>query len=173
MTTVDPVSGLPSLLRRVIIGRNPRRTLIRMAVWVLAVVLLSKFALLPIRVQGISMMPTYKANSINFVNCLAYRFHSPRRGDVVGIKLAGIHVMYLKRVIGLPGETIYFHNGQVFINGEALDEPYVIYPCNWEHDPEQIGPDEYYVVGDNRSMDFSLHEQGRSSRDRIVGKILL
>ena len=173
MATVAEVSDPPSWLQRVLIGRNPRRTLVRMAVWVVAAVLISKYVLLPIRVQGISMMPTYKAGSINFVNCLAYWFHPPRRGDVVGIKLAGPHVMYMKRVIGLPGETITFHEGHVFINGELLTENYIKYPCNWEHEPELIGPNEYYVVGDNRQMDFYDHEQGRSKRDRIVGKIVL
>jgi signal peptidase I len=173
MASAAEVSEPPSLLRRVLIGRNPRRTMVRMAVWVVAAVLISKYVLLPIRVQGISMMPTYKAGSINFVNCLVYRFHPPQRGDVVGIKLAGPHVMYMKRVIGLPGETITFHEGHVFINGELLTEDYIKYPCNWEHEPELIGPNEYYVVGDNRSMDFYDHEQGRSKRDRIVGKIVL
>ncbi len=173
MATVDSASGPPSWLRRVLIGRNPKRTLVRMAIWIAAVVLISQFVLLPIRVQGISMQPTYKAGTINFVNCLAYRFRSPRRGDIVSIKLAGRHVMYLKRIIGLPGETIAFHNGQVYINGQPLEEPYLKFPCAWEHEQEQIGPDEYYVVGDNRSMEFYDHEQGRSTRDRIVGKILL
>ncbi len=173
MTTVEGISEPPSVLRRVLIGRNPRRTLLRMAVWVAAVLLISRFVLLPIRVQGISMLPTYKTSSINCVNCLAYAFHPPRRGDVVAIKLAGRHVMYLKRIIGLPGETIAFHEGHVFINGQELAEPYLKYPCNWEHQAELIGPNEYYVVGDNRSMDFYNHEQGISTRDRIVGKILL
>jgi len=166
-------AAAPSLLRRLIIGRSPKRTLLRTFIWALVCILIGKFVLLPIRVQGISMMPTYKPNKVNFINRLAYLFHPPRRGDIVAIKLAGPHVMYLKRVVGLPGETVAFHDGHILINGEVLEEPYLIYRCNWEHEPEQVGPDEYYVVGDNRSMDFFDHEQGRSTRDRIVGKILL
>lgn len=173
MTIVEPGTESSSWLRRAIIGRSPKRTLVRMVIWVVGIVVISQFVLLPIRVQGISMLPTYKASSINFINCLAYKFHPPQRGDVVGIKLAGHHVMYMKRIIGLPGETITFHEGHVFINGELLPEPYLKFPCNWEHEPEQIGPNEYYVVGDNRSMDFFGHEQGRSSRERIVGKVIL
>jgi len=61
----------------------------------------------------------------------------------------------------------------VFINGHVLPEPYVKTPCNWEHEVEQVGPDEYYVVGDNRSMDYEQHTQGRAERSRIVGKIIL
>ena len=168
-----PTPAAPSLLRRLIIGRRPKRTLVRTLIWALGCVLIGKFVLLPIRVQGISMMPTYQPNKVNFVNRLAFLFHSPRRGDIVAIKLAGPHVMYLKRVVGLPGETVAFHEGHILINGEILEEPYIVYRCNWEHEPEQVGPNEYYVVGDNRTMDFFDHEQGRSTRDRIVGKILL
>ena len=173
MGTEGPTPPPPSLLRRLIIGRNPKRTLARTVIWALACILIGKFVLLPIKVQGISMMPTYKPNKINLVNRLAYAFHPPQRGDIVAIKLAGFHLMYLKRIVGLPGETVAFHEGRLLINGEPLDEPYLIYHCNWEHEPELVGPNEYYVVGDNRSMDFFDHEQGRATRDRIVGKIVL
>jgi len=162
-----------SWLKRVLIGRDPAQTLARTVVWVALCLLMGKFVLLPIRVHGISMMPTYKEGQINFVNRLAYIFHDPRRGDPVAIRLAGDHVMYLKRIIALPGETLEFRHGHAFINGRLLDEPYVKYNCDWDHPPEKIGPGEYYVVGDNRSMDFSEHEQGKAWRKQIVGKPLL
>jgi signal peptidase I len=173
MGTEGGESVPPGLLRRVLIGRNPKNTLLRAAFWVLLCVLISQFVLLPIRVQGVSMLPTYRENGVNAVNHLAYLFHPPRRGDVVAIRYAGKHIMLLKRVVALPGETIRFHQGRVFINGELLDEPYVQYRCNWEHEEEVVGPDEYYVVGDNRSMDFNDHTQGRAERKRIMGKVLL
>ncbi|HTL59566.1 MAG TPA: signal peptidase I [Candidatus Limnocylindrales bacterium] len=173
MATEGPRPAGASLLRRLVIGRNPKRTLMRTAIWALACIVIAKFILLPIKVQGISMAPTYKANQVNFINRLAYSFHPPRRGDVVAIKLAGTHVMYLKRIVGLPGETVAFTKGRLLINGEVLPEPYLAYGCNWEHEPELVGQDEYYVVGDNRSMDFFDHEQGRTTRERIVGKIVL
>ncbi len=165
-----PASGW---LRRVLIGSDPARTLARIVVWVTVCLLGYKFVMVPIRVHGISMMPTYREGRVNVVNRLAYLFHEPRRGDTVAIKLAGEHVMYLKRIIGLPGEIIEFRGGHAYINGQCLDEPYVQYPCNWEHPPEKIGPGEYYVVGDNRSMDFGEHYQGKAWRSRIVGKTLL
>jgi signal peptidase I len=159
---------------RVVIGRDPKRTLMRAVIWVGLIVLSSQFVLLPIRLQGPSMLPTYTENGVNFVNCLAYLFHPPRRGDIVAVRLpAGKHVMYCKRIIALPGETIAFHRGEVVINGRVLDEPYVKLRGNWEREPERVGPDEYYVVGDNRSMDFVFHEQGLANRKRIVGKVLL
>ncbi len=160
-------------IKRVLIGSDPTRTLARIVIWVAVCLLAYKFALVPIKVQGISMMPTYKEGRVNFVNKLAYLFHEPRRGDTVAIKLAGEHVMYLKRIIALPGETLEFHGGHAFINGQVLDEPYVKYSCNWEHPPEKLDPGEYYVVGDNRSMDFSEHYQGKAWRKQILGKTLL
>ena len=164
---------VPSWLRRAIIGRNPPRTLMRAALLAAACYLIAQYVLVPIRVHGISMLPTYQDNRVNFVNRLAYLFHEPQRGDVVAIRLAGTHVMYMKRIVALPGERISFHKGQLLINGEPLDEPYIKLGCYWEEPPQQVGPGEYYVVGDNRSMAFRDHEQGRAVRRRIMGKVLL
>jgi signal peptidase I len=164
-----------SWLQRVLIGRNPRRTLVRLAVLVAPLsYVVFKFVLVPVHVDGGSMLPTYHTRGINFVNRLAYLFHEPRRGDVVAIGLqAGAHVMYMKRIVGLPGETVAFHRGRLYINGKLLAEPYVKVPCDWEHEPEQVGPRQYYVVGDNRDMPWNDHAHGRAARDRIMGKIVL
>lgn len=160
--------------RTILIGRHPRRTLIRIGVIVVTCVLLRAFVVLPISVDGPSMLPTYKSGTVNFVNRLAYLRHEPRRGDVVTIRLAGESVMFMKRVIGLPGETVAFSNGRLLVNGRALDEPYVKFKCNWDFVPDrsQLGEDEYYVVGDNRSMPPTDHTQGAAKRERIVGKLL-
>ena len=164
----------PSWLQRVLIGRNPKRTLVRVVVLVVASFVVFKFVLVPVRVDGGSMLPTYKENGVNFVNRLAYLFHEPRRGDVVAIGLqAGAHVMYMKRIVGLPGESVAFHNGRLFINGQPLYEPYVKLPCYWEHAPEQVGSDQYYVVGDNRDNAWNDHSRGRTERSQIIGKLLL
>jgi signal peptidase I len=174
----DP-SLRPHWLQVLAIGRRPKTTLIRIAVLVVVCVVTFKFVLLPIRVDGISMEPTYHTGQVNCINRLAYLRHEPQRGDIVSVRLskpAGIaspSLMFMKRIIGLPGETVAFHHGRAFINGQPLDEPYIKNSCDWEHAPIQCGPDQYYVVGDNRSMPFELHTQGRAERDRIVGKLLL
>lgn len=160
-------------LRRIVIGRNPRRTMLRVVLWVLGLYLLSSYVLVPVRIDGASMMPTYRDRGVNAINRLAYLFHAPQRGDVVGIKMAGPHAMYMKRIIALPGETLEFQEGRAVINGRVLDEPYLKYPCNWETPPIKIEPGEYYVVGDNRSMDFNDHMKGRAWRTQILGKALL
>ena len=119
------------------------------------------------------MLPTYKENRVNLVSRLAYRWSEPKRGDVIAIRFAGPHMMLMKRIVGMPGETISFHRGHVLINGEPLTEPYVQLTCTWELPPEKIGPNEYYVVGDNRSMPPNDHTKGRATRNRIIGKVLL
>jgi signal peptidase I len=164
-----------SWLRTILIGRNPRRTLIRIGVIVATCLLLRAYVVVPIRVGGPSMLPTYRPGGVNFVNRLAYLRHEPQRGDVVAIRLAGESVMFMKRVIGLPGETVEFANGHLLINGHYQDEPYVKFKCNWNFVPERsrLGEDEYYVVGDNRSMAHTDHTQGAARRARIVGKVLL
>jgi signal peptidase I len=163
----------------VLIGRRPKNTLLRILVLAAVCFITFKFILLPIRVEGISMEPTYHNHRVNCVNRLAFLFHEPQRGDVVSVRFskpAGLgnpSMMYLKRILGLPGETVAFHAGHAYINGQLLDEPYIKFSCDWEHAPIQCGPDQYYVVGDNRSMPFELHDQGRPKRDHIIGKILL
>lgn len=175
MQTETSQTRQPSWLRTIIIGRNPRRTFIRIVVTVATCVLLRAFVVLPIRVSGPSMLPTYHARGVNFVNRLAYLGHEPRRGDVVAIRLAGESVMFMKRVVGLPGETVTFSNGRLLINGRSLDEPYVKFNCNWDFVPEhsRLGDEEYYVVGDNRVMPHTDYTQGAAKRERIVGKVLL
>jgi signal peptidase I len=163
----------PHWLRVLIIGRRPKATLARIAVLVVACFVTFKFILLPIRIDGISMLPTYHTGQVNCVNRLAYLRHEPQRGDIVSVRLAGTSVMFMKRILGLPGETVAFHGGRAFINGQPLDEPYIKFACDWEHEPVVCSPTQYYVVGDNRSMPFNLHTQGRAERDRIVGKLFL
>ena len=162
-----------SWLRIILIGRRPRNTFVRIVVLVVACVIVFGFVLLPIRIEGVSMQPTYHDQQINFVNRLAYIRHEPRRGDVVSIMLAGHSIMYMKRIVGLPGETIAFSQGKLLINGEILIEPYVKNHCDWEIAPVTLGTNQFYVVGDNRDMPEKNHEKGVAERWRIVGKVLL
>lgn len=166
-------STLAHWLRVIAIGRRPKATLIRILVLAGVCFITFKFILLPIRTEGISMLPTYHNHQFNCVNRLAYLRHEPRRGDIVSVRLAGTSIMYMKRIIGLPGETVAFHAGHTYINGQLLAEPYVKTNCDWEMEPVVCGPTQYYVVGDNRSMPFELHTKGRAERDHIVGKLLL
>lgn len=156
----------------ILFGKNPKATLARVLILVAVCGVLFTFVLLPIRITGISMMPTYADRSLNLVNRLAYRWHEPQRGDVASIRLTGLRVLFMKRIIGLPGETVAFADGRVLINGKILDEPYEKKPCNWNRAPVTLAADEYFFVGDNRSMPQEDHLFGIQKKDRIVGKVL-
>jgi signal peptidase I len=156
-----------------LIGRRPKRMLARIVVLVVAVFLARAYVVLPIHLRGTSMLPTYQDGGVNFVNRLAYLRSEPKRGDVVAIRLAGQSVMYMKRVVGLPGDTVAFHQGHLLINDELVEEPYLNPGCDWEIPPETLAPGLYYVVGDNRSMPEKFHEKGKTPKQRIVGRVLL
>jgi signal peptidase I len=129
--------------------------------------------LLPVRLSGISMEPTYTDGEMNFANRFAYAGRRrPARGDVVAIRMAGMSVLYVKRVIGLPRETVEITMGTVLIDGQPLIEPTVVRKAPWNVPAVTLGEDEYFVIGDNRAMSVQNHDFGRASLDRIIGKML-
>ncbi len=156
-------------LRRILVGSSPRRTAIRAAVLATCTFVVFKFVFLPVRLRGASMEPTYADGSVNLVSVLRYRLRPPRRGDVVAIRMAGRRVMLFKRVVAVPGQRVAFRGGTLVVDGKEVEEQYITRPCDWNMQEVMVGPDELYVVGDNRSMPIDLHAHGRVSRDRIVG----
>jgi signal peptidase I len=156
-----------------VIGRSPRRTAVRIAVYVVVAWGVFGYVLRPMRVAGISMEPTYKLNQVNFINRWSYLKREPQRGDVVAVRMAGESVLYLKRIIGLPGERVRIRQGQVYIDDEPLREEYVKNRAPWNESEMELGPDEYFLVGDNRGMALRDHEHGAVRRSKIVGKVLL
>ena len=162
------------VFRRMLIGRSLRRTLIRAALLAGVCVLVFRFVLAPLRLDGESMEPTFQSGGFALANRLAYLSAAPQRGDVVAVRLrdSGRSIFYLKRVVGLPGESIGFHDGQLTVDGVPHKEPYLIYQSDWNRDPVVCGPQEYFVVGDNRSMSIENHTFGRTYQSRIVGKVI-
>jgi signal peptidase I len=178
MNNMEPgatTARFPGWLRIALIGRKPKRTLVRATIlavfcFVFFKLFVFRVLVLPVRIEGNSMFPTYHDRGINFVNRLAYRHSDPQRGDVVGIRMAGPSIMLMKRIVGLPGETIAFEHGRLFVNGEPIAEPYLKHHSPAPYlEPVKLGPNEYYVIGDNRMNS----DRGRIDRDRIVGRIVL
>ena len=161
-----------SLTRRIIFGNNPRRTAVRVLVLAAVAYITFNWIFIPIRTDGISMAPTYESNSLRLVNRLSYRIAHPVRGDVVAIRLAGPHVVFVKRIVGLPGERLAFVGGVIHINGAPLAEPYVKNRRHWDRPEVTLGAREYFAVGDNRGMEQGAHKFGIVDRDRILGRIL-
>ncbi len=169
-------SGTPrrpwTLLLFLLVGRHPQRTLLRVIVLAVVCVVLFRYLIPPVYVQGISMEPTYRDRTLHFSNSLKYTRQEPRRGDVVVIQMAGRRVMFLKRILGLPGDTIEFRRGALIVNGETVDEPYIEYGGFWTMGPVLLGEAEYFVAGDNRSMDRDSHMHGIVDRSRIAGGVI-
>ncbi len=155
-----------------VIGDNPGRTLTRIAVLAGICFITFRWVLVPIRTEGSSMLPTYETDRLNLVNRLAYLGEVPHRRDVVAIQMAGPHVLYVKRVIGLPGERVSVVDGIVNINGAALAEPYVKHRRPWQVEEVTLGQNEYFVIGDNRGMAAGDHDFGRVDISKILGRVV-
>ena len=92
------------------------------------------------------------------------------RGDIIFYKLD--NGSYLKRLIGLPGESIEIHDGKVFINGKVLEETYKPYVATYVQPLIKLGKDDYYVLGDNRNYSSDSHVYGPISGADIVGRVI-
>lgn len=153
-------------------------------VWIfdIAVVLLLAFAIVyfigeKTDIIGDSMAPTLANNDIVVINKFIYKISSPDRNDIVVFKPNGNEKLhyYIKRVIGLPGETVQIREGSIYINGEELTENYdfeEISDPGIASEPITLGGDEYFVLGDNRnnSEDSRFAEIGNVNIDDIDGK---
>lgn len=161
-----------ALLPRLAVGRRPRRTLVRVGVLIVISLALFRWVLLPVRTYGDSMLPTHRSGEFHLVNRAAYFWRHPARGDVVAVRMAGWNVVYVKRIVGLPGERIAFVKGDLLVNGQPLSEPYVRQRQPWTMEEMTLGSGEFFVVGDNRDMRIEQHEFGRVRRERIAGPLL-
>lgn len=176
--TVDPdldaLAAVDATLRA-----NPGKRRINPVVeWVLVVVVAISSALLvrayvvqQFAVEGESMINTLQNADRVLVNRLSYRLHEPRRGDVVVLKRfdgAAEERDLIKRVVGLPSETIEFRSCIVYVNGNALIEPYIDPDiqardgCGGDQAPLVVPPETVYVLGDHR---------GKSSDSRVFGPV--
>ena len=159
-------------LKSILIGDSPVRTLVRTIIIACILIIIGRFVFLPVRVRGISMIPTYGDKAFTLINCLSYTFSEPKRGDIVAIRLSGKSVMFLKRVLGVPGDTVEFRKGILYINSIETPEPYIQKGGVWDLAPRQVNENELFVTGDNRSMSIDEHEMGIVDLERIVGQPL-
>jgi signal peptidase I len=122
------------------------------------------------QVLGQSMEPNLHSTQRVVVEKVTYRFfHGPRRGDIVVIDLPGQTEMLIKRVVGLPGESVKVRNGQVYIDGEPLDEPWTVRPGGGNYGPQTIPPLRVFVMGDNRGASNDSRSFGPVAIEHVVG----
>lgn len=122
------------------------------------------------------MEPNFYEGQRVLVNKIVYKFHKPERGDVIILNPPDRYntdgIPFIKRIIALPGETIVVENGEVYIDGIKLHEPYIKEAPRYTVD-YKLGDNEYFVLGDNRNNANDSHEGWTVPREDIIGKAWL
>lgn len=145
-------------------------------IWAVVLFFLLQLVVRNFRIQGDSMWPTLETGQFVLVERVSYRFSEPRRGDIVVFEYPRApQEDFVKRIIGLPGETLEIQNGSVYINGNLLAEPYVRGQQTLAYRPIKVtlGPDEYFVMGDNRAASSDSRTWGPLPRRNIIGRAWL
>lgn len=130
------------------------------------------------RIEGYSMEPNLHEQQYLIVNKVVYYLGEPKRGDIIVFEYPkgdpnGPERDYIKRIIGLPGDTVECRPNEIIVNGQLIDEPYKPNPWRYSCSPTTLGVDEYYVLGDNRPQSSDSHQWGPLERKYIIGKAWL
>lgn len=146
---------------------------VTLQVTLLAVFLLIFFLRAPV-VSGLSMEPRIESGEHVLIDTLAFRVHPIERGEIIAFRHdADTPVVYLKRVIGLPGDRIEIVNGRVIRNGVTLNEPYVRYPDHRSFPLLRVPPQHLYVLGDNRADSDDSRAWGFVPQPEVIGRALM
>jgi signal peptidase I len=168
-TDTHPESGHPGVARWLDLRAWVRDVVISVVIAAIVIVFLYQ----PVKVEGTSMMPWLTDQERIFVNKFVYRFGDIQRGDIVVFWWPlDPSKSYIKRVIGLPGDTVMIDRGVVIVNGQPIDEPYVPeqYRDYMSYETKTVPPDHYYVLGDHRNASNDSRQWGMVERRRIYGK---
>jgi signal peptidase I len=162
----------PSLSRKTALQELAELFLLVLAVYCLANLLTVRFV-----VDGPSMNPTLAREQFLLVSPMNYILGQAERGDIMVFRLPQDQSRdFIKRVIGLPHEAVEIRDTLIYINGQRLDEPYLIENCEPEKCSDgfwQLGADEYFLLGDNRNQSYDSRSFGAIPRSLIVGEAVL
>ena len=136
---------------------------------IILVLLIKKFVVSPIKVNGESMMKTLHDGDIMILNIIDYKFSDIERFDIVVVDQGQEYL--IKRVIGLPGETIEYKNNKLYVNGKRIKENYG--SDITEDFSVKVGNDSYFVMGDNRTNSMDSRVFGSFKKNKILGKTSL
>jgi len=140
----------------------------------LIIFLVIRFAIQSYRVSGPSMLPGLQTDDYVLVNKIAYLFHAPERGDVIVFHYPlDTSEDFIKRVIGLPGDTVSLDNKTVQVDGVVLHEPYISEAYNPSGKTIKVPMDEYFVLGDNRPLSDDSRDWGFVPKADLVGKAVI
>ncbi len=164
--TYAPPSGRPS---ESLAGSIAKELLSTILPALLIAIFIHLFLAQATRVEGYSMEPTLFGHQRLIIEKLSYRIHQPQRGDIVVVRVPQFDKLLIKRVIGLPGETLEIRDGIVYINGQPLDEPYVNGRPRGNYPPLVIPEGDVFVMGDNRNNSNDSRAFGPVPIQNIVG----
>ncbi|MDX1616976.1 MAG: signal peptidase I [Candidatus Promineifilaceae bacterium] len=164
----EPQSAKPSQPASVVILELVETALLTLFIFLIVNTVTGRF-----RIEGFSMLPTLEEGEYVIINKLSYYLDEPERGDIIVLHFPNDRNRdFIKRVIGLPGDHIDIHDGQVRINGVLLNEPYINSPPNYSGTWDVPGG-QYFVLGDNRNNSSDSHNWQFLPQEDIVGKAWL
>ena len=150
------------------------REILETSILTIAVFALARMSVQSYRIAGTSMEPNFTEREFVIVNKLAYLTREPRRGDVIVFQHpdAGTGDL-IKRVIGVPGDTVEIRKGRVYINGLPTTEPWPLIEHEYDAGPVLVGVDKLFVLGDNRADSRDSHVWGLLDRETLIGQAWL
>lgn len=152
------------------------REMLETAVLTVGIFLLVRGALQNFRVDGTSMVPTLHNQEYILVNKVDYLLESPRRGDIIVFRAVPALQPtrdFVKRIIGVPGDTVAVRGGRVYVNRHPLREPYISEAPNYVFGPRRVPKGDYFVLGDNRNDSYDSAKWTTTpwlARKYIIGK---
>lgn len=150
--------------------RTLTKALIGILFIAVAIYILSQLIVESYIVANPSMEPSLQRGEHVLINKMAYRFNEPGRGEVICYRTIGGSLEQVKRVIGLPGDVIEIKDGDVYVNGHSLTEPYVKNPTALNLPAYQVQPNYYFVLEDNRSLSLGPVAESAVQRGNILGR---
>jgi signal peptidase I len=137
---------------------------------VLLALIISHFVAQTTYVRGYSMEPNLHDQERLITEKMSYHFRAPQRGDIVIIGVGEGQIPLIKRVVGLPGETLAIHGNQVYINGLPLSEPYLTNVVQQDFGPVHVPVGCFFAMGDNRGASADSRTYGPFHLDQILGR---
>lgn len=154
------------------VGQEILSWILTFAVAIALALVIRTFIFEPVRVDGHSMDYTLADNEYMIVTKYDYLLGEPERFDVIICHYPERgRTNFVKRLVGMPGDTVSMLNGTLYVNGEAIDEPYITNKANYNMQAYTLKDDEYFVLGDNRSSSNDSHIIGPISREQIKGHV--